>query len=315
MNYILLCGMLETGDQIDDRAVASTITFMINDECHISTWKFRYVLLWCLLQILFSAWEDARVAPLFRHHLSYVYTGIKDFYMSLIFFILHCANGYSLTSRDTPLNFEAFHFFYSSHMPFYLMDKGWNEGRLHSLSELVLNGVVFSSNEFNRKTVSDDFNSLKMRIIEFWNNHYKTLSDCIHSRWVVPNAYETFFVPPSKAMEFFTTCQNSREMALNVQTFNDYFSTTPGYWFHFKNITMANIEKDCRVYFEGNDIELVKQVWAQWYNYLCMCIQRLGIDARRGGAAAAAVGLRSRFLSMITCQPTRWRLKCAVVGQ
>ena len=334
MNYILLCGMLEPSDQISQGIVANAIAFQITDAVHASTWRFRYVLMWCLLQILFSAWEDARVAPLFRHHLSYVYTGIKDFYMSLLFFILHCANGYSTTTQGRPLSFEAFHFFYSSHMPFYLMDKGGNEGKLHSLSELVLNGVVFSSNEFNRRTVGADFDSLKGRIIEFWNKYYRPLSDHIHSGWLVSNMYTSFFVPPSKAMEFTLTCQNSgATMTLDVQTFNNYFSTSPGYWFHFKNITMANIEKDCRVYFEGTEIELVKQVWAQWYNYLCMCIQRLGIDARRRGGGGAAAALRSRFLStiIISRQPTplrlssirmpliaassssRWRLKCGGV--
>jgi hypothetical protein len=306
MNYILLCGMLEPNNNINQHFVSNAIAFQINDINHILTWKFRYVIMWCLLQILFSAWEDARVAPLFRHHLSYVYTGIKDFYMSLLFYILHCANGFSTTSSGVPLSFEAFHFFYSSHMPFYLMDKEGNNGKLHSLSELVLNGVEFSSNEFNRGTVTADFDSLKRRMIEFWNNHYKPLSDSIHGQWLVPNTHSTFFIPPSKAMEFSLSCQNSRTMTLNVQTFNDYFSATPGYWFHFKNITMANIEKDCRVYFERSDIELVKQVWAQWYNYLCMCIQRLGIDNARGRA------LRSRFtLSMISSssQPTLMRMR------
>ncbi len=107
------------------------------------------------------------------------------------------------------------------------------------------------------------------------------------------------------------------------------FTANPGYWYHFKNITMANIKKDCELNFKINGIELVKQVWVQWYNSLCMCIQRLGMDARGGGAAAAA-GVWSCFFISLGKQPmmhlscilprstttttssSRWRLKCGV---
>ena len=302
MNYILLCGMMEPNDKIGIGECATTTTFKILDMDHILTWKFRYALTWCLLQILFPAWEDARVNPFFRHHLSYVYTGIKDFYMSLFFFVMHCANGFTTTLHGD-FTFEAFHFFYSSHMPFYLMDKeGGNPAKCHSLSELILTGVQFSSDDFNRQTVSGDFDNLKKRMVYFWSVHFKPLSNFIHGRRG-DGPYSLFFVHPSKAMEYTTKCQRSNEMGLNVQTFNDYFTATPGYWFHFKNITMANIEKDCKIYFDSNEIELVKQVWAQWYNYLCMCVQRLGMNA---GAA-----LRSRFFfSLVKQQPKLMHLSC-----
>ena len=66
------------------------------------------------------------------------------------------------------------------------------------------------------------------------------------------------------------------EVKLDIQTFDTFFTSGPGYWFHFKHITMAKIERDCKLYYECNRPDLVKHVWAQWYGYLSMAILRLG---------------------------------------
>ena len=196
MNLIILCGMLDNRDTInviDNKIVSLQVT----DKDRALSWRFRYTLMWCMLQILFSQWEDVRVSPLFRHHLCYLYNGIKDFYMSLLFFILHCANGKS----DSGLSFEAFHFFYSSHLPFYLMDKPENLTKCHSLSELVMKDLKFNRDSFDKSTVQGDFDKLKRRLSDFWKSHYKPLSDLIHTGWTDQCDYISFFVSPSKAME------------------------------------------------------------------------------------------------------------------
>jgi hypothetical protein len=90
-------------------------------------------------------------------------------------------------------------------------------------------------------------------------------------------------------MEMDIKCEDPA-MTLNVQTFRDFFNRGPGYWFHFKQITMAKIERDCKLYFDSNEIELVKQVWANWYGYLCKCVLRLGMEGPRGLASRFRLG-------------------------
>ncbi len=177
------------------------ISFKIGDERDCLSWKFRFVLMWCLLQVIFSVFEGNSIKPLFRHHISYVYGGIQDFYLSLLFFLLHCANGYTQEGRFT-LTFEVFHFFYSSHLPFFLAKNHQNPGNGRSLSEIILKTVDNSSeiqlgnkdnDHFNKVEIKALFNQLKDSVLRFWNESFKPLSDFIHERENPGGEYAGFF--------------------------------------------------------------------------------------------------------------------------
>jgi hypothetical protein len=109
-----------------------------------------------------------------------------------------------------------------------------------------------------------------------WKDYFKPLSDFLHGRLFGTRQFHTdFFCDPLQAMDMIRR-RDDESVNLDIQTFNTFFTRGPGYWFHFKYITMAKIEKDCKLYFECNRPDLVKNVWAQWYSYLSMAILRLG---------------------------------------
>ena len=200
---------------------------------------------------------------------------------------MHSANGQK--KFDTkPISFEVFHFFYTSHLPFFLMTKGHNRRNCHGLSDLILGTLDLKlSTVFTIDDVRTQFKSMSTKILDFWSKYVKPLSDFLHDTGAYKDEYAKYFCNPINAINFSTVCLESGK-PLNVQTFRNYFTQSPGYWFHFKYITMAKIEMDCKLYSQQFQIAAVNQVWAQWYNFLCQNIQRLGMDPR-------AAGMRSRF--------------------
>jgi hypothetical protein len=274
MFYVLLCGMIEDGDTIDENRDdgGEFYAMTIKDDLRCASWRFRFVLLWCLLQILFSVWENSKTRISFRHHLSYVYQGIQDFYLSFIFFSLHCANGSTLFGGNR-MQFYTFHFFYSSHLPFFLMDGAGNPHFLNSLSSLVLKDCTFNFQK-DIGVVRSQFDQLKLKVKQFWVSHVKPLSDFIHGRQM-SFRHSHFFSSPQNAM---LMSESGERIPLNVESFSRFFTGGPGYWFHFKRITMCNIEADCKLYFETERLAMVKQLWAQWYKQLCSRIMPLGIN-------------------------------------
>lgn len=303
--YIMLGGMLDKNDIITETPDSYCYTIVDRDRC--LSWKFRFVLLWCLIQILFSVWEGETIGKVFKHHISYVYSGIQDFYLSFLFFALHCANGRSnVPVVDTPLDFDAFHFFYSTHLPFFLIKGGVNGRNIVSLSECILQGIQFIRPEYTDKEgIRRQFDSLKGAVLSFWNRHFKPLSDFIHGGH--DSMYSAYFCSPERAM----LLRNGNEddgKKLDVETFSHYFTNEPGYWFHFKYITMVKIERDCKLYCEQySNMPLVQQVWKQWYGCLCTCIQRLGL--RRAGVNAQFHGVVNLSLVLRALYPgARWRM-------
>ena len=39
---------------------------------------------------------------------------------------------------------------------------------------------------------------------------------------------------------------------------------------------MARVERDCERYYKGDVLQLVKDMWANWYTHLCDRVMRLG---------------------------------------
>lgn len=314
MYYILLSGMLKKNDMMMgdgqlkrdvDSMNDSAYYFQVENETDRSTWGYRYLILWCMIKILFAAWEDADISKDFRHHISYLFSGVQDFYLSVLFFVMHSANG-KMPRNEPPLQFETFHFFYSSHIPFFLINKNQNPEHHRSLSKLILTGTKFRfSIGMTMDDVRTQFVQLKQKVLDFWDSHFKHLSDYIFSEHRTSLPHNIFFCEPTKAAALSRECEKAE---LNVQSFKEFFTTYPDYWFHFKSITMPKIEQDCKIYYEKSSVPFAKRVWAQWYAYLCACVNDLG--KRDGGAASggAAGGLQTAAVLESLCPQTRWRV-------
>jgi hypothetical protein len=177
--------------------------------------------MWCLLQILFSLWEDSKIKALFRHHVSYVYSGIQDFYLSFLYFTLHCANNLVLHGGAHALGFKEFHFFYSTHLPFFLRTTGNNPQNHITLIDFV----VASKDEFvfpevgTKDKVKIQFDRLKNGILKFWTDHVKPLSDFIHN--IPSDAHSAFFCPPLTTIALIQGCSS---LPLTVESFGNFFN-------------------------------------------------------------------------------------------
>ncbi len=308
--YIILSGLIEKGKITTDPD--GTYLFQL-DDVEISMWSYRYVVIWCLLQIMFACWEESTIEDRFRHHVAYVYDGIQSFYLSLLFFAMHCTRGVMRPLNDT-MRFNVFHFFYSSHLPFFLISKGNKAPRQRSLSACILDKTVLTfADGMNIDKMRNQFSVLKESVMKFWNECFEPLSDFLLGRQVADPAYGLFFC------NLDTATQISDDGVLRqttVQSFKDYFTAYPDYWFHFKSITVARIEEDCDNYVQAQQIPLAKELWNQWYNHFSQCVLRLGMGH------AAPLGSRFRLLGdgpkihlatyLRAYGPQRWRTRVCV---
>jgi hypothetical protein len=268
--------------------------------------------MWCLLQIIFACWEESTIEPRFNHHVTYVYEGIQNFYLSLLFFAMHSTRG-AILPLNKPIRFNVFHFFYSSHLPFFLISRGRKDAEQRSLSACVLDKQVLTyDNGMDINIMRTQFSSLKTSVMKFWNECFEPLSNFLLGLDADPE-YGMFFCELNAATGM---SDQGLDKELSVQSFKDFFTTFPDYWFHFKSITIPRIEEDCKRFYETQRMELGKQVWAQWYNQFCQCVLRLGM---RPGQA---LGSRFRLLGdgpkihlatyLRAYGPQRWRTRVCV---
>jgi hypothetical protein len=72
LHYIMLCGLLKTGDQLPHRPGRNSRHFKIvessADEVRRKTWLLKCIMMWCSLQILFCNWKMAVLFDGLRHH-------------------------------------------------------------------------------------------------------------------------------------------------------------------------------------------------------------------------------------------------------
>jgi hypothetical protein len=290
MYYVILSGMIDNATSVLRRDAANlNWVYSIPDADHRETWSYRFLILWCLLQVLFSLWEDSTIKKPFRHHVSYIYSGIQDFYLSLLFYCMHCARFSARTNQVSgAVKFEIFNFYYSSHLPFFMISMGVDKGR--NLSECVF-GKDVSKFEFapgiTSAVVRTQFTYMKEKVLAFWREHFQHLSDfIINPEDLSAGDYRAYFCKPDKAVSIRDGCIG-RE--LSIKGFREYFAGRPGYWFHFKHITMMKIEKECEKYHNIQGVALAQRVWDEWYNYLCQHIALLDVGPVRSRMHLSAV--------------------------
>jgi hypothetical protein len=260
--------------------------FLIQDSKHRATWRLRFVLVWCSLQILTCLWKfydtDARIG----HHKSYVYVAIADFYFSLLFYALHEGLRLGNAERGSLVGFETFNFFYSSHFPFFLRS---SESNL-SMCVMQLTDVDRARQRFKvpdfvntvdaMALVRQQMQDILDAAFDFWTVHVTRISNTIHSgeidrMWNTRNPVEGFFVSPSRVERILRELQDI-DVPLNINTFATVLHPT-WYWFHFKHITMPRISSLCKQY--DTTVQTISaqgtRIWRRWYRMFDASVRAL----------------------------------------
>jgi len=354
IHYLMLSGMLKAG--ID---VQNISRFSIADLDRRKTWTLKYIIMWCALQIIFCQWNIKQTAGSIGHHRNYMFFGTMDFYMSLWFYALHCLGStekpqsMDLTTikkeaiertytddKETlaenmapytikkPLDFEEFHYYYTSVFPFFL-NKHYPNGKIHSNLSLSVfslgDGPDFDASsstlvglerpDILLNAVRNNLGLVYEKVFTAWGNYVSTFSAMIHNDFAIPSDEDLvlsvlraniglFFIKPS---EIIAKRGVKERLNLDIDTFIDHQSPY-WYWFHFKNITMPQIRRLCREYdretLQGQasphfkpDRVVCITLWRRWFQLFDARVRALGASAERQPVVRGLLELRSRMIA------------------
>ena len=355
IHYLMLSGMLKADGDVH----SDTFNFSIADEGRKKTWTLKYIIMWCALQIIFCQWNIKQTAMSIGHHRNYMFFGTMDFYMSLWFYALHClgptiiSSGKDLTimrkepleytfqdDKETlaesmvpytdknPLEFEEFHYYYTSVFPFFLTKYYPDEKRHSSLSLSVFSlgdGPDFDVSsstlvglehpDILLNAVRNNLGLVYEKVFTAWGNYVSTFSAMIHNDFAIPSDEDLvlsvlrtkiglFFIKPS---EIIAKRGVKERLNLDIDTFIDHQSPY-WYWFHFKNITMPQIRRLCREYdretLQGQasphfkpDRVVCITLWRRWFQLFDARVRALGASAERPPVVRGLLELRSRMIA------------------
>ena len=355
IHYLMLSGMLKADGDVH----SDTFNFSIADEGRKKTWTLKYIIMWCALQIIFCQWNIKQTAMSIGHHRNYMFFGTMDFYMSLWFYALHClgptiiSSGKDLTimkkepleytfqddketlaesmvpyTNKNPLEFEEFHYYYTSVFPFFLTKYYPDEKRHSSLSLSVFSlgdGPDFDVSsstlvglehpDILLNAVRNNLGLVYEKVFTAWGNYVSTFSAMIHNDFAIPSDEDLvlsvlrtkiglFFIKPS---EIIAKRGVKERLNLDIDTFIDHQSPY-WYWFHFKNITMPQIRRLCREYdretLQGQasphfkpDRVVCITLWRRWFQLFDARVRALGASAERQPVVRGLLELRSRMIA------------------
>ena len=355
IHYLMLSGMLKADGDVH----SDTFNFSIADEGRKKTWTLKYIIMWCALQIIFCQWNIKQTAMSIGHHRNYMFFGTMDFYMSLWFYALHCLGPTTISSskdltivkkeplehafRDdketlaesmvpytnkNPLEFEEFHYYYTSVFPFFLTKYYPDEKRHSSLSLSVFSlgdGPDFDVSsstlvglehpDILLNAVRNNLGLVYEKVFTAWGNYVSTFSAMIHNDFAIPSDEDLvlsvlraniglFFIKPS---EIIAKRGVKERLNLDIDTFIDHQSPY-WYWFHFKNITMPQIRRLCREYdretLQGQasphfkpDRVVCITLWRRWFQLFDARVRALGASAERQPVVRGLLELRSRMIA------------------
>ena len=285
IHYLMLSGVLN-GHELRTRDGNMRIT--VDDPSRANTWTFRYIVMWCAMNIMFCKWSIANTRLQFKHHVEYLYAGVVDFYLSVCLFAMHLVNYPTRALGFRDLTFLEFHFYYSSCYPFFLSK--YSAGA-HA-SNLDLSSVVLKSREYRFPLTVDDGPSLAdvkgqlaciySDIFGFWKSDMHVFSTAIHCNFVNDAHMTNFFISRLDIKD--RAHMHNQELDWFI---NDMSSSW--YWFHFKQITMPRISSACKRF----DVQLLRQmnndeesdairVWRRWYRLFSARVHALGSKANQG---------------------------------
>jgi hypothetical protein len=221
-------------------------------------WKFKLIILWCLLMILLSNWNVTTLRHTASHHTNYIFAGTSDFYVSLIMYTTYIAN---FEGRGAPLSFEEFHYFFMINFVFYLKSKRLlvDNTRTHNINNSLTTAIMNPAacitpqwgsmnlglgmqqhadpNHFLR-SAKQDMIVLYAGITRFSSAHLKPLCLHLYDPTLPDDQYGDYF--PALTTVLRIRRDISTIPHTSIQAYADYL-TPAMYWFHFKSITMPQI--------------------------------------------------------------------------
>jgi len=268
LHYIMLCGLSKTENRKNIEGSAYPMYEFKPPEAKRS-WQLKCIIMWCSLQILFCDWKMAKLFKGVLHHSNYIYRGVQDFYISLWFYSMYVM---SAKERIPLLEFDEFHYYYTSMLPFFYVQHGPSYNGKFNLGSLVLDET-----NIGKFTLPDDtarhLDAVETKIGEIcnavatcWNQHMKDICAKIH-------VVHGFGVPPPLVLDYFTPYdwikQHSRRIIedstpLDLQTFCTLL-TPQLYWFHFKYITLPNITQTSTEYLHTPHMPPTAHL--MWFNW------------------------------------------------
>jgi len=288
-HYIMLCGALEEGDKIQNPD--GSCGFSISDNLRGQTWSFRYILMWCVLQILICKWQMAFYKIRQRHHTNYMLSGVIDFYISLCFFAMHKSDFIQGHSKD--LTFEDFHFCYASMCPFYFEQRDRQIG-LPGISNPTLSSSILNDDMVFPGTldkIQDQVKTICDNLFDYWLNRMRDVSGILLDPLSDNMNFFTYFTPVDQL-------RSRRENLLRIQqisveTFATHMSPYK-YWLHFRHITMPRIAALCGEFNNSITPIRAKVLWCRWCQMLNTSTKKLQsqLQARREWIQRREIELR-----------------------
>ena len=304
-HFLMLSGMLDRETEVNG------ISFQVKDKWRQTTWSLRYIMMWCALQILFSMRMIEGTDRQIRHHRVYIYYGVMDFYASLWFYAMHCLyllkGGAAFSAESVKnetgtfasaitmhagagsvvLEFEEFHFYYTSVLPIFLRKQAAAPLAPRTLedSQLNLSTTLFGENWSvqTRDDVVNRLNEIYTGMFAMWDAHVVNISMGIHQNFQAAGIYRDFFAKPSDIVRM-------REARKNLPVEVNSFAGNMGsgwYWFHFRYITFNRIALESKMYQKylrdaiiGNrnppSAVAAVRIWRGWYEELSRAVGALG---------------------------------------
>ena len=306
--YLMLSGLIRSDELVKGDGGVFTGDFQIGVVERKKSWRFRVVLIWCQLQILFCLWKLASLPGKFEHHVGYIYAGTADLYMSFLLFSMHNASR-ALNDTSELLSFESFHYFYSSLYPQYARSSNPAAGLPRNLSLFVLHSgnedasgrktywrdpFVPSRNAANSGIMLNKIRNQIKRIYDsvcvFWEEQFKPLSSAIHSQSKLLSSIS----PANHPIRYFTSVNNIHRIVSTFEALSgpptlqkavDQLSRRL-YWLHFNYITMPTIyaafgARDA-FYASGGlqpaGKDAYQAVWNRWYRLFHTQVRALGTE-------------------------------------
>jgi hypothetical protein len=269
LHYIMLTGLL-TQENVNgniDQLVANPV-YTITTQEEAVAWLPKCIIMFCCLQILFCKWKMATLYTGVKHHTNYIYRGVEDFYLSLLFYSLYIMHTHDKTDQ---IGFEEFHYYYTSMMPFYCATSLQPPYR----GPYNLCSVVLTEEEVGAFSLPVDpyahydYICTQMHHIQesaagFWMTRMLPLCTAIHT-------FTGFGQPSIK--DFFTSSEWVREhrekvtrtdTELDLQTFCTLL-TPQLYWLHFKYITLPSITRTSTEYLRTPHMPpTARLMWFNW---------------------------------------------------
>lgn len=276
INYLLLQGCLKPGDACHLTTHAPYLDasgrqiFRVNPKQQMG-WKMKLGVMWMYIMIFLT---NLNLNDLFKdqtmpaaHHTVYIYAGISDFYLSMLLYLIYVAN-FPRDLHRAYIQFEEFHYFYSSNFVFFLRHqnklKSSNTANpmdfSNSLTAAILgagccptNGAAWfeaplglglntdSRYIFNnaRSFITQIHNQLGDFCQTYWNAFCHQLYAADGNAASIQRPIFDYFASIKRADDLVHASRSTRK---SVQGYTTLLGPDH-YWFHFKNITMPQICK------------------------------------------------------------------------